>query len=86
MNLIFGTNRKPLIVKKGDIVEGIVFLKIMTNHATGPCDLGDRCSGPEFEIRAKYKCCFCGFQLHNPMSGCSRAHGEDVDKVNVLMP
>ena len=56
----------------------------MPNHTTGPCGLGDRCSGRGFEIRAKYKCCFGGFQLHNPLSGCSRTHGEDDDKVKCV--
>ena len=56
----------------------------MPNHTTGPCGLGDRCSGREFEIRVKYKCCFGGFQLHNPLSGCSRTHGEDDDKVKCV--
>ena len=56
----------------------------MPNHTTGPCGLGDRCSGRGFEIRAKYKCCFSGFQLHNPLSGCSRTHGEDDDKVKCV--
>ena len=56
----------------------------MPDHATGPCGLGDRCLRPEFELRAMYKCCFCGFQLHNPMSGCLRKHGEDDDKVKCI--
>ena len=56
----------------------------MPDHEKGPCGLGDRCLRPEFEIRAMYKCCFCGFQLHNPMSGCSRPHGGDDDKVKCI--
>jgi len=56
----------------------------MPDHQIGPCGLGDGCLRPEFEIRAKYKCCFCGFQLHNPVSGCSRPHGEDDDKVKCI--
>jgi hypothetical protein len=56
----------------------------MPDHPRGPCGLGDKCSGREFEIREKYKCCFCGFQLHNPMLGCSRPHGGDDDKVKCI--
>ena len=60
------------------------FLDIMPDHTQGPCGLGDRCFAPQFEIRAMYKCCFCGFQLHNPLSGCSRKHGEDNTKVKCV--
>ena len=49
-------------------------------YEKGKCSLGEQCKHPEGDLRPKYKCFFCGLQLHPVVFGCSEVHDDDKVK------